>query len=43
MTFKKKTYNKLVRDHIPDIIEKKGQQCECYQLDEKTYTKGVEK
>ena len=31
------TYNKLVRDLIPEIIEKSGRACTCSILDEETY------
>ena len=31
------TYNKLVRDRIPEIIEDSGKTCEIEVLDDKTY------
>ena len=31
------TYHKLVRDRIPDIIEKDGKQCVCSVLSEEDY------
>ncbi|MBQ8626905.1 MAG: nucleoside triphosphate pyrophosphohydrolase [Agathobacter sp.] len=33
----KKSYNKLVRDKIPEIIEKNGSKCTCRTLSEETY------
>lgn len=32
-----KLYNKLIRDKIPEIIEKAGKQCEIEVLDDKQY------
>ncbi len=32
-----KTYNKLVRDLIPDIIEKSGKSCDCSVLSTDEY------
>lgn len=31
------TYNKLVRDRIPEIIEDSGKTCEVEVIDDKTY------
>ena len=33
----KKSYNKLVRDKIPEIIEKNGSKCTCRIMSEETY------
>lgn len=37
-----KTYNKLVRDKIPEIIESKGKYCETTILDDETYLKELD-
>lgn len=37
-----KTYNKLVRDRIPEIIESKGQRCEIEILDDEIYLRCLE-
>lgn len=34
---KRTTYNKLVRDRIPEIIEDSGKTCEVEVIDDKTY------
>lgn len=39
----KKVYNKLVRDLIPEIIQKSGNRCVISTLDEKNYTLELEK
>lgn len=36
-------YNKLVRDRIPEIIEKDGKQCSTEILDDKTYVVELKK
>lgn len=36
-------YNKLVRDHIPEIIEKQGKQCSTKILDYEEYIKELKK
>ena len=38
-----KTYNKLVRDNIPEIITSNGHHCEVEILDDKTYMKELDK
>ncbi len=40
---KKIIYNKLVRDKIPEIIEKSGKQCEIEILSEKKYLEMIDK
>ena len=35
-------YNKLVRDKIPEIIEKNGGECKCRILDDKEYIKMID-
>ena len=37
------TYNKLVRDRIPKIIEDSGKTCEIEVLDDKTYLEMLDK
>ncbi len=37
-----KIYNKLVRDRIPEIIEKSGNKCVIEQLDDESYLKYLE-
>ena len=37
------TYNKLVRDRIPEIIEDSGKTCEIEVLDDKTYLEMLDK
>ena len=37
-----KTYNKLVRDKIPEIIESKGKHCETEILNDETYLKELD-
>ena len=37
-----KTYNKLVRDRIPEIIEKTGKQCEIEILNDEEYLKAID-
>ena len=37
------TYNKLVRDKIPEIIEDSGKTCEIEVLDDKTYLEMLDK
>ena len=37
-----KTYNKLVRDRIPEIIEKTGKRCEIEILNDEEYLKAIE-
>ena len=32
-----KSYHKLVRDHIPEIIENDGKQCICEELSKENY------
>lgn len=39
----KKVYNKLVRDLIPEIIQKSGNRCVISTLDEQNYTLELEK
>lgn len=39
MTMKKIVYNKLVRDKIPEIIEKEGKTCTCSVLSDENYLK----
>lgn len=38
----KKTYNKLVRDLIPEIIEKSGKKCSIEILDDQEYLKAID-
>lgn len=38
----KKTYNKLVRDLIPEIIEKSGKKCSIEILDDEEYIKAID-
>ena len=38
----KKTYNKLVRDLIPEIIEKSGKKCSIEILDDEQYIKAID-
>lgn len=38
-----KTYNKLVRDNIPEIIQKDGKNCEVSVLEYKDYIKEIKK
>ena len=38
----KKTYNKLVRDLIPEIIEASGKKCSIEILDEEEYIKAID-
>ena len=38
----KKTYNKLVRDLIPEIIEESGKKCSIEILDDKQYIKAID-
>lgn len=38
----RKTYNKLVRDKIPEIIESEGQTCTTHILSDKEYIKALE-
>ena len=38
----KKTYNKLVRDLIPEIIEASGKKCSIEILDDEEYIKGID-
>ena len=37
------TYNKLVRDRIPEIIQDSGKTCEIEVLDDKTYLEMLDK
>ena len=37
-----KTYNKLVRDRIPEIIEKTGKRCEIEILNDEEYLKAID-
>ena len=37
-----KTYNKLVRDRIPEIIEKTGNRCEIEILNDEEYLKAID-
>lgn len=37
-----KVYNKLVRDHIPRIIEESGKTYQVYQADDATYIKKLQ-
>ena len=37
-----KTYNKLVRDLIPEIIEKSGKKCSIEILNDKEYIKSID-
>ena len=37
-----KTYNKLVRDRIPEIIEKTGKRCEIEILNDEEYLKSID-
>ena len=37
-----KTYNKLVRDRIPEIIEASGKRCQVRELDEKEYLRMID-
>ena len=37
MAGKKTTYNKLVRDRIPEIIEADGKKCVCETLSQEQY------
>jgi predicted house-cleaning noncanonical NTP pyrophosphatase (MazG superfamily) len=37
-----KTYNKLVRDRIPEIIEKTGKRCEIEMLNDEEYLKAID-
>ena len=37
-----KTYNKLVRDHIPDIIRSNGASCETMSLDHQAYVQALD-
>ncbi|KKR20015.1 MAG: hypothetical protein UT48_C0024G0012 [Parcubacteria group bacterium GW2011_GWE2_39_37] len=36
-------YRKLVRDKIPEIIANRNRECECYELDNKTFKKQLMK
>lgn len=38
-----KLYNKLVRDKIPEIIERDGKRCEIESLSEKDYIEALDK
>ena len=38
----KKSYDKLVRDRIPEIIEANGQNCVCRVLDEPAYLEALD-
>ena len=38
----KKTYNKLVRDLIPEIIERSGKKCSIEILDDEEYIKSID-
>ena len=38
----RKTYNKLVRDNIPKIIESEGQTCQTHILSDDEYIKALE-
>lgn len=40
---KVKTYNKLVRDNIPTIIENDGKKCNCVILDDEKYVDELNK
>lgn len=37
-----KTYNKLVRDYIPDIIQSSGASCETMTLDQQAYIQALD-
>ncbi|MFW6298069.1 MAG: phosphoribosyl-ATP pyrophosphohydrolase [Bacillota bacterium] len=37
------TYNKLIRDNIPEIIQKSGKHCEVRTLDEVSFKKELKK
>lgn len=37
-----KTYNKLVRDYIPDIIRSNGAKCETMALDDQAYIQALD-
>lgn len=41
VTIKQETYNKLVRDKIPDIIEQSGNQCEIVILSDQDYQQAL--
>lgn len=38
----KTVYNKLVRDRIPEIIERNGKHCACIMLSEKDYLEALD-
>ena len=38
----KTVYNKLVRDRIPEIIERNGKRCACITLSEKDYLEALD-